>query len=162
MNIENRSGTSLKNCVSILMIVSFSLICVLGLIAIIKAAIDISFTYAFLIIVICCICLFFVYFSSLLLYAFGELVENSATIVNILKTAPSKEAVAIPENTSNLTPHASITLDYSTSTETESNKPTSAAPQVEEYDPNSWLCACGKRNDPSQSYCPACGRVPKR
>ncbi len=162
MNIESRSGTSLKNCVSILMIVSFSLICILGLIAIVKAAIDTSFTYALLIAVICCVCLFFVYFSSLLLYAFGELVENSATIVDILKTSPSKEAVAAPENDSAPTPQASIIHDCSTSPKTERNELSSTSPHVEDYDPNSWLCACGKRNAPSQSYCPACGRVPKR
>ena len=146
MTNEGNSGTTLKSCATAFFVLCLLLVGIPGAIGVVMA-LKISFLLALAILAGLGVVVFSVYLLSFAIATIGENAENISVLLDLAKSTQDKVNDAISK-----TPAPSNTLVQSTA----------EAPQKVEIDPNSWVCSCGKRNDITHTFCPTCGRVPKR
>ena len=145
MTNEGNSGTSLKSCATTYFVLCLLLVGIPGAIGVVKA-LKVSFLLALAILAGLGVVLFSVYLLSFAIATIGENAENISTLLFQINSTADK----VNEIAAKTPSHNNLVQSPVENTKTA------------EADPNSWICDCGRKNNASQSYCPACGRVPKR
>lgn len=146
MTNEGNSGTNLKSCATAYFVLCLLLVGIPGAIGVVMAF-KVSFLLALAILAGLGVILFSVYLLSFAIATIGENAENISVLLDLAKSTQDKV-----NDTMSKTPSSTNTLVQSAA----------EAPQKVDIDPNSWVCSCGKRNDITHTFCPTCGRVPKR